>query len=186
MHKLPTCCIALLFATSAFAQQPAKKQKLYIGAGVGLDHGGFGLKAEYQPFKYLGIFFGGGYDLVGPSGNLGVIYNILPNKNFTPIVTVMGGINGVILTKYIIANGGMLWESRGQYAGVTPGVGFDFKFGRRKNQKVNLSMLIPLRDASFYAARNSITSQGGTIERDASPVLVAAGWNIDLLNLKKR
>ncbi|MCC7525475.1 MAG: hypothetical protein IT250_11680, partial [Chitinophagaceae bacterium] len=43
--------ISLFILISAYAQ---KKQAVFAGAGVGLDHGGLGLKVEYQPFKYLG------------------------------------------------------------------------------------------------------------------------------------
>lgn len=168
---------------SAYAQ---KKQALFVGAGLGLDHGGIGIKTEYQPFKYMGVFLGIGYDLVGPSGNLGFIYNILPDKNFTPVLIAMGGINGTIITKYSFTGTTIKWESRRQYAGGTVGGGFDIKFGRRKNQKVNFMILVPIRDRTFYDARRSIISRGGTIKRDASPVLVAAGWNINLLNLKNR
>ena len=175
--------LSLFIFISVHAQ---KKQKLFVGPGLGLDHGGIGVKAEYQPFKYLGIFFGLGYDFAGPSGNLGFIYNILPNKNFTPVLIAMGGINGTIITKYSYNGTTNVWESRGQYAGGTIGGGFDMKFGRRKNQKVNFMILVPIRDRTFYDARRSIISRGGTIERDASPVLVAAGWNIDLLHLRRR
>ena len=173
--------LSLFIFISAYAQ---KKQALFVGAGLGLDHGGIGIKTEYQPFKYMGIFLGIGYDLVGPSGNLGFTYNVLPNKNFTPVFIAMGGINGTIITKYSFTGTTINWESRGQYAGGTVGGGFDIKFGRRKNQKVNFMILVPIRDRTFYDARSSIVSRGGTIERNASPVLVAAGWNIDLLNLR--
>jgi hypothetical protein len=98
----------------------------------------------------------------------------------------MGGINGTIITKYSFTGTTINLESRGQYAGGTVGGGFDIKFGRRKSQKVNFMILVPIRDRTFYDARSSIVSRGGTIERNASPVLVAAGWNIDLLNLRAR
>lgn len=175
--------LLLFFSVSVSAQ---KKQALFVGAGAGLDHGGIGVKTEYQPFKYMGIFLGLGYDFVGPSGNLGFIYNILPDKNFTPVLTAMGGINGIIITKYSYNGTTTAWENRGQYAGGTVGGGFDIKFGRRKNQKVNFMVLVPIRDRTFYDARRSIISRGGTIERDAWPVVFAAGWNINLLNLKGR
>lgn len=176
--------IVFLFLTfPVFAQ---KKQSLFIGADAGLDHGGIGVKTEYQPFKYLGIFLGLGYDFVGPSGNLGFTYNILPNKNFTPVLTAMGGINATMIVKYSYDGTSVNSESRNQYAGATVGGGFDFKFGRRKNQKINCMILVPIRDRLFYNARNSIVAYGGTIERDAWPVLFALGWNINLLNLKAR
>lgn len=175
--------LCLVIAIAGTAQ---KKQALFVGAGVGLDHGGIGVKTEYQPFKYLGIFLGLGYDFVGPSGNLGFIYNILPDKNFTPVLIAMGGINGTIITKYSYDGTATAWENRGQYAGGTVGGGFDIKFGRRKNQKVNFMILVPIRDRTFYDARRNLISRGGTIERDALPVLVAAGWNINLFNLRAK
>jgi hypothetical protein len=181
MKHLLTLILSLCFFISVSAQ---KKQALFVGPGFGLDHGGIGLKTEYQPFKYLGIFLGLGYDFVGPSGNFGFIYNILPKQNFTPVLIAMGGVTGVIITKYTLTGSTIRWENRGQYAGGTVGAGFDIKFGRRKNQKANFMLLVPIRDKSFYEAKSSIVSRGGTIEKKEAAIVIALGWNINLLNLK--
>ncbi len=78
MRKLVYTSLCLLAVFDLYAQK--KNQSLFVGPGFGLDHGGTGVKAEYQPLKYIGFFAGGGGDQVGISGNVGVIYNMLPDK----------------------------------------------------------------------------------------------------------
>ncbi|MBW7891432.1 MAG: hypothetical protein H3C48_10510 [Chitinophagaceae bacterium] len=164
-----------------------KKQFIFAGAGIGLDHGGLGIKAEYQPFKYLGLFGGVGHNLAGFNGNGGIIYNIMPNKKVTPIFTTMLGVNSAIIAELEDANGPTGQKSRLQFVAFTVGGGFDIKFGRQQNQKVNFTLLVPLRGYDFWWYRNYITNTlGGTIKQDVYPVLIAAGWNIDLLHLKRK
>lgn len=173
--------LSLFIFISIYAQ---KRQAVFAGAGVGLDHGGLGLKVEYQPFKYLGLFGGVGHNLVGFNGNGGLIYNILPKKNFTPVATVMLGVNASIVVDYQDQQGQSTGrKGKALYEGFTVGGGFDVKLGRKKNQKLNFMLLVPLRHGGFYWARNYIIQNGGTIKQDVYPVLLATGWNINLLDL---
>lgn len=161
-----------------------KKQSVFVGAGIGLDHGGLGVKVEYQPIKYLGVFGGAGHNLVGFNGNGGLIYNILPKKNFTPLVTAMLGVNAAIKVDYLDDNGQPTGiKGKALYEGFTVGGGFDVKLGKKKSQKLNFMLLVPLRHGGFYWARNNLIQNGGTIKQDVYPVLLAAGWNINLLAL---
>ncbi|MFT3751310.1 MAG: hypothetical protein QM768_23570 [Agriterribacter sp.] len=61
-------------------------QTLFIGPGFGFDHGRIGVKAEFQPVKYIGVFAGAGYNLANVGANAGVICNVLPDKRITPVV----------------------------------------------------------------------------------------------------
>lgn len=78
----------------------SKSQTLFIGPGIGFDHGGIGVKAEFQPVKYVGIFAGAGYNLANVGVNAGIIYNVLPDKRVTPVITAMYGYNAVLKLKY--------------------------------------------------------------------------------------
>ncbi len=95
-------------------------------------------------------------------------------------------VNSAIIVEHDDANGPTGQKSRLQFEGFTVGGGFDIKFGKRRNQKANVTLLVPIRDRSFWWYRNHITNTlGGTIKQDVFPVLIAAGWNIDLLNVKR-
>lgn len=181
MKSIITFILFIFSFTPASAQ---KKQALFVGAGAGLDHGGLGIKAEYQPFKYIGLFGGAGHNLIGFNGNGGIIVNILPHKNFTPVVTGMLGVNAAIVVDYLDENRQPTGQKgKALYEGFTVGGGFDLKIGKKKNQKLNFMLLVPLRHSGFWWQRNELIRNGGTITRDVYPVLVAAGWNINLLAL---
>lgn len=176
-----TIHLLLCFITSVTCSAQ-NKQSIFLGPGIGLDHGGLGIKAEYQPFKYVGLFGGAGYNLAGFNGNGGIIYNIMPDKKVTPVLTAMLGVNSAIIVEHEDANGPTGKKSRLQFEGFTVGGGFDIKFGKKRNQKVNVTLLVPIRDRGFWWYRNHITNTlGGTIKQDIFPVLIAAGWNYNIL-----
>lgn len=163
--------LCLVVSITAIAQ---KNQALYIGPGFGFDHGGIGLKAEYQPQKHVGIFGGAGYNLANIGANAGLIYNILPGKRITPVLTAMYGYNAVIKVTYL--NG----KDYGVYSGLTVGAGADFKLGRSQNNKINVNLLVPLRSSSFFGAYNNLR-ENGEITQDMLPVAISVGWNYNIL-----
>lgn len=163
-----TFCLLLGFVVSfaAFAQ---KQQSLYLGAGFGFDHGGLGVKAEYQPVKHLGFFGGLGYNLADVGANGGVIFNLLPDKRVTPVLTAMYGYNAVIKVEYLNGN------DYAVYNGLTIGGGVDIKLGRRLNRhKLNASLLIPLRNGDFFRDYNYL-SENGEIKQGVLPVALSVG-----------
>src|SRR6478752_6768807 len=74
--------------TSAQSPDDNKKNSVstYLGIGAGLDYGGFGIKAEVVPSKYIGIFAGVGYNLADLSYNAGLSAKILPDKKVSPTI----------------------------------------------------------------------------------------------------
>ncbi|MBW7891585.1 MAG: hypothetical protein H3C48_11295 [Chitinophagaceae bacterium] len=159
--------LCLVIANAGTAQN---NQALFIGPGFGFDHGGIGAKVEYQPVKYFGVFAGLGYNLANVGLNGGIVYNILPDKRITPVLTAMYGYNAIMKVKYL--NG----TDYGVYNGITFGGGVDFKLGRNKKSKINVNLLIPLREAAFFRDYNHIR-ENGTIEQDIFPVAFSFGWN---------
>lgn len=174
----------MLIGAGVYAQQ--KKQSFFLGPGFGLDHGVAGLKAEYQPWKFIGLFVGGGYNWVGINGNIGAIYNVLPDKKISPVVTAMAGINGMIITDYSFTNDRGVWASNTQYGGVTFGVGADLKFGRQWNQKANLSILVPIRNEDFRNRTRALQARREAMYIKPRDVLVAVGWSVDLFNFRPK
>ncbi|MGN6435692.1 MAG: hypothetical protein ACTHMM_04130 [Agriterribacter sp.] len=142
----------------------------YLGPGFGFDHGGIGIKAEYQPVKYIGVFAGAGYNLASLGANGGIIYNILPDKRVTPVLTAMYGYNAVLKVDY---------QTRTDYSvynGLTVGAGVDFKLGHSKRNKINVNLLVPLRSSAFFKEYNYIR-ENGTITQEMIPIGISFGWN---------
>jgi hypothetical protein len=59
---------------------------LLFGSGVGMDYGAIGIKAEFLPSKYLGVFAGAGHALIDPAFNAGVSAKLLPYNKFCPTI----------------------------------------------------------------------------------------------------
>lgn len=166
--------ILWLYLVIAIAGTAQNNQALFIGPGIGFDHGGIGAKAEFQPMKYIGIFAGAGYNLASVGANAGMICNLLPNRRATPVITAMYGYNAVMKVKYL--NG----ADYAVYNGLTVGAGVDFKLGRTEKSKINVSLLFPFRNAAFFKDYNNIR-QNGVIEQEIYPVAFSFGWNYNIL-----
>lgn len=163
-----------LFFVIAIGTSAQSDQSLYIGPGIGFDHGGFGAKLEFQPEKHVGVFGGLGYNLVGAGTNGGIIFNFLPGKRVTPVLTAMYGYNAVIQVTYLDG------KDYGVYSGLTAGAGVDIKLGRSKKSKINVNLLIPFRNAAFFKDYNNLR-QNGEIRQEMVPVAFSIGWNYNLL-----
>lgn len=168
-------------ASAAFAQDgKAKSQHIktpdefrhaYLGIGFGLEHGGLGLKMEYLPIKYIGLFGGVGYNFVGVGLNAGATFKALPDCKITPVAIGMYGYNSVILVR-----GASQYNKI--YYGPTVGIGGELKVGRRKN-KLYASVLYPFRSKEFDRDYDNIrTNTSITIEK--SPVAFSFGFNFAL------
>lgn len=163
-----------LFFVIAIGTSAQSDQSLFIGPGIGFDHGGFGAKLEFQPEKHVGVFGGLGYNLVGVGTNGGIIFNFLPEKRVTPVLTAMYGYNAVIQVTYLDG------KDYGVYSGLTVGAGVDIKLGRSKKSKINVNLLIPFRNAAFFKDYNNLR-QNGEIRQEMVPVAFSIGWNYNLL-----
>lgn len=108
---------------------------------MGFDYGGFGLKAEYLPVKYVGIFGGIGYNLAQMGYNAGLSFKVLPDKKVTPAIAAMYGYNAVIKITGAI-------EETTTYYGFTFGAGVDIKMGRKGN-KLSTYLWVPVRSTDF-------------------------------------
>lgn len=159
------------FAFFMNAAQSQTAPSFFLGPGFGFDHGGIGIKAEFQPVKYIGVFAGAGYNLASLGANGGVIYNILPDKRVTPVLTAMYGYNAVLKVDYL--DGGKEYSV---YNGLTFGAGVDFKLGYSKRNKINVNLLVPLRNSTFFKDYNYIR-QNGTITQEMVPIGISFGWN---------
>lgn len=145
----------------------------YFGIGAGLDYGGFGLKGEFLPSKYVGVFGGIGYNLVDPAYNFGLSLKVLPDKKVTPIVLAMYGYNAAIR----IVGGFMSIADlhHKTYYGPTVGAGAEIKYGIHNN-KISLSLLVPFRNSSFHDDYDNFRNRTYPISK-ILPVAFSAGVN---------
>lgn len=144
-------------------------QKAYVGLGLGLDYGGVGLRAEFLPSKYIGLFGGGGYNLQDISYNVGVSYKILPDNRVTPVITAMYGYNAVIKIPY--------WAKT--YFGPSLGAGCEIG-AKQSDNKLSLILFVPLRNDDFHNRYNELKEEGYQFKPGAIPVAFSIGYNFAL------
>ncbi len=142
--------ILFQFGNLSVEAQTPKQKKLdcYVGLGAGLDYGGVGTKTEFLPAKFLGVFLGIGYNLVGLAANAGLSFKIMPKRDITPVVLAMYGYNGAIRSKIMTINGPSVF--RKTYKGLTFGVGSEFDIGKSLKNKISVIILGPIRDREYY------------------------------------
>lgn len=161
-------------------QKNQKRPVAYGGIGAGLDYGGFGMKAEFLPSKYLGIFAGAGFNLDGVGLNGGISTSLMPDKNTSVFLMVMYGYNGVIVLKSNFSGA----SSYHTYYGVSVGGGFDFKVGKNRN-KVNLGIIVPFRSEEFDDDYERFSAGGYSFNIKPTNVLITVGFNVAGYNKKK-
>jgi len=145
-------------------------QQVYLGLGMGFDHGGIGVKAEYLPIKHFGIFGGLGYNFLSAGWNAGATFKILPNKKVSPNLMVFYGYNGV--TKAIGAP-----EYNMTSYGVTVGTNLDIFLGSKGN-KLSFGLFVPIRSTKFMDNYDDMKNDY-RIEMitDLMPIAISAGFN---------
>ena len=165
--------LSIALTNKVIAQQnKSAYQQTYLGIGAGFDYGGIGLKAEFLPIKWLGIFGGAGYNLVEPAYNIGLSFKALPDKKVTPTITAMYGYNAVIKIIGVFGN-----EIRNQsYYGLSVGAGAEMKYGLKKN-KLSLALLVPFRNAAFHQDYRIHKNNGTKFNPDILPVAITFGVN---------
>lgn len=136
--------ILAVFSTPVHAsgqKEDPLEGKVFFGFGVGLDHGGFGVRADVRPIPNLGVFGGVGYALAGFGWNAGAICRILPERTACPYLTGMYGYNAAYVLK--VRNSSTQVDSD-LYYGPSFGAGVEFM---RKSRSAfwNLGIIVPIR-----------------------------------------
>jgi len=129
-----------------FNNQAHAQQKTFIGIGAGLDYGGLGIRAEFQPVKNIGIIGGVGYNLVDPAYNVGLSFKVLPQKKITPVVTAIYGYNAVIKIKNPSSGGTFYSKS---FYGPSIGAGCEL-YNRSGKNKWAFEIFVPFRSSEFH------------------------------------
>ncbi len=176
--------ILLIFSINSFAQPKAMKDEIntgytnsYFGFGIGQDYGAIGIRAEYLPSKYIGIFAGAGYALIDPAFNVGVSAKLLPGKKFCPAIIAMYGYNGVIK---LTDRYGSTQSSSKIYYGLTIGVGGELKIDKYHGHKLCISAFAPFKNSEFRKDYNALKDAGYKFKPDIVPVTFSIGVNFGI------
>jgi hypothetical protein len=155
------------------AKPEAEFKKVYFGIGLGMDYGGIGFKAEFVPFKYVGIFAGAGYNIARVGVNAGVSVKAFPDSRLTPTAIGMYGYNAVI----VVAGDA---DRTKIYYGPTIGIGGELKVGRRHN-KLYVAVLRPFRNDEFETDYEAVKNDPSIdMKQSINPVTFSFGFNFAL------
>lgn len=174
--------LATVLLNKTFAQKMIRESNhgyynSYFGFGIGQDYGAIGIRAEYLPSKYIGIFAGAGYALIDPAFNVGISAKLIPDRKFCPTITAMYGYNAVLSFKdfynSITANSKI-------YYGFTMGVGGELKIDKYHGHKLSIGVLVPFRNSTFQKDYNEVKDAGYTFKPDIVPVTFSIGVNFSI------
>jgi len=146
-----------------------------LGVGVGLDYGGIvGAKVAFiMPFRQISVFGAGGLQFFGFGWNVGTTFRILSMKKsrtFRPNIKLMYGINRS--TMVIDAS-----EYDGMFTGWTPGIGAEFRFGKKKSNGFDVDINFPIGSDDYEARMNLIEADPRVESIIVLPVAFSIGYH---------
>lgn len=136
---------------------------LHFGLGVGLDHGGYGLRVDVPVDKHIGFFAGGGYALAGIGWNVGATVRLMPASRWCPYLTAMYGYNAALVVKNA-------HQFNTLYYGPSFGAGVELR-RRRGNGSWHFAILRPDRPAEVETDRIRFHAS------EPMPVLLSVGYH---------
>ncbi len=167
MRSLITAVLALLVQCSCAGQQEDPLAgRIFFGFGAGLDHGGFGVRADIQATHHFGFFGGARYAIAGIGWNAGLVARLLPDKRVVPYVIGMYGYNAFYVatdrttrTQYY----------RDLYYGPSFGAGAEI-MNRGRTACWRFGLLVPIRS-------DQIEIDHPGVSEDLWPVLLSIGYH---------
>ena len=180
------CLIAVLFTLISIktvnAQSDAENashQKAYFGFGLGIDYGGFGMRAQFLPAKNIGVFGGFGYNLIDIGYNAGLIVKPVPGKKIQPVLLAMYGYNAALKVNY-----GFGSSFAKSYYGFSAGAGCEIV--NKKNHVWSLELLVPFRNSEFNEEYNSLKNSGVVFNPGILPITFTVGYNFGVKPPKQK
>lgn len=152
--------------------------KVSIGLGMGLDHGGFGGNVIFYPARSIGLFGGAGYALAGAGINAGVKFRYVPEKyeaKVHPYGLAIYGYNAAIA----ITNRSDLNKL---FYGPTLGAGMDFHRNHLKKGYWSFAILVPFRKPEVNEYIEMLESfYGVEFQSKLFPIAVSIGYKFILI-----
>ncbi len=136
---------------------------IFFGAGIGLDHGGLGLRMDALLNESIGVFAGGGYNLATVGWNAGLIYRHPSSRTYRPYAIGMYGYNLAVKWGYPYGSTGV------NYYGPTFGGGVEM-WSHRHTNFVHIGLLVPVRSKEARNVFDRLTPRPW-------PVLFSCGYH---------
>ena len=147
--------------------------KLTIGLGVGLDHGGIGANMVYYPHKNIGIFAGAGYAIAGPGYNAGLKIRMIsdkPSSKISPYLLAMYGYNAAIAVMDKTSLNKLFY-------GVSFGIGIDTRIKNDKRHYWTFAILVPIRSEDVDQYVDDLkNNEGVEFKNELLPIGFSIGY----------
>jgi len=159
-------------------REVAQYDKISVGIGVGLDHGGFGGNLLVYPAKPVGLFVGGGYAFAGLGVNAGVKIRFVsrrdPTPRINPYLIGMYGYNAVIVVFGAA-------EYNKFFYGPTVGIGIDFPKLFLNSGYWSIALLVPIRGPEAQEYIDDLEQNHGfDFKIGLLPVAISLGYRFFL------
>ena len=147
--------------------------RTFIGLGMGLDYGGFGMNVMYNLTNSFGAYIGAGYAFAGMGVNGGLIMRLVPKKpenRVAPFITGMYGYNAAIAVENRS-------EFNKMFYGPSAGIGIEVRARSPKVRCWSFAVLIPLRSSDVQNYIDDLKNNHNIeFQNDFSPVLISLGY----------
>ncbi len=178
----PTAAEAKIQVAEAEREMIAKEAEYHrnvdIGAGMlGLDYGGIiGLKVEYIPLNYLGVFASVGLQLTGfawQTGAIGYFVRKTNKKGFRPYGKFMFGTNAFIFVQDMT-------ELNETYLGPSIGVGMEIRFGGARRSGMNFDLSVPFRSQEYKDDWDYVKNHPALeVVAEPWPFTISVGYHVE-------
>jgi hypothetical protein len=133
---------------SSMAQETKPAYNFNVGIGLGLDHGGIGVRLSLIKFtQQFELITGTGYNFVGFGWNAGLLLRSSPQKSVAAYIIGLYGNNAVIIQENSNPYTGSGQQSKAYY-GPSFGTGLEFR-GRKRKNFFKLGLFVPIRSEKF-------------------------------------
>ncbi|MBL7851936.1 MAG: hypothetical protein JNN04_13625 [Cyclobacteriaceae bacterium] len=131
-----------------------------VGLGLGIDHGGFGMKLTLGATSMVSVFGGLGYNLHKIGYNAGLEFNFTPKERTSGFLSAMYGYNAVLIQP------NNSYKPSETFYG--PSFGFGVKSRARSSENYfSFQIIYPIRDSDFMNAPKA---------EKPWPVLISLGY----------
>jgi len=147
--------------------------RAFVGFGMGLDFGGFGMNVMYNVTNSVGAYIAAGYALAGVGVNGGVILRLVPKKpenRVVPYITAMYGYNAAIAVQK-----GEQYNK--MFYGPSAGLGIELRARSPKVRCWTFALLIPFRSNEVQDYIDELSYKHNIeFQNDLTPVLISIGY----------
>ena len=174
MKKIILVFVSTFYLSSSFCQIPQMPNKFIpkftLGAGGGIDFGGFGTRVGLLVSDKFKIFGALGYNLLETDYNFGLLFRIAPSSQVCPYMGAMYGYNAVIKIKGDP-------ENSHTYYGLSWTIGTEYWL-KRKPQFFSLGLILPWKSIKFRDDYLALSHSSNIVTyNNVLPVGISIGYH---------